>query len=83
MTRKQAKKLWNYFCDTHSESSPDIYIIHLIDENGQIFNVINIEYLQKAFRFTFEFGEEPFFLWEEEIDESQIFVFKQITWNKI
>ena len=83
MNHKQAKKLFNYLYDSNSESSPNIYIIHLIDENGEISNVINIEFLLGTFRFTFEFGEEPVLLWEEEIDESQIFVFKQINWNKI
>ena len=83
MLNKQARKLYNYFYDSNSEFCPNIYIIHLIDENGEISNVINIEPILSAFRFTFEFGEEPFLLWEEEIDESQIFVFKQINWNKI
>lgn len=83
MNKKQAKKIWNYYCITNLESHPNIYLIHLIDENNSMFNVINIEYLQDAFRFTFSQGEEVFQLWEEEIDESQVFVFKQINWNKV
>lgn len=83
MNCKQAKKLFNYFCDSVSEVSPYTYIIHWINENGEIFNLINMEYILSAYRFTFEFGEESFTLWEEEIDESQMFVFKQINWNKL
>lgn len=83
MNRKQARKLWNYFCDTMSESSPNTYIIHLIDANGEIFNMIQIEYLEKDFKFTFSQGDEVFQLWEEEVNESEIFVFKQINWNKL
>lgn len=86
MNRKQARKLWNYFCDTTSESSPNIYVIHSIDSNGEVFNVINIEELIEeygGFKFTFSQGDEVFQLWEEEINESEIFVFKQINWNKL
>ena len=83
MTHKLAKKLFKYYCDTTSESSPNIYIIHLIDENGEISHVVKIDYVLSTYRFTFEFGEEVFQLWEEEIDESQIFVFKQINWNRL
>lgn len=82
MTHKLAKRLFNYHCDSNTDSHPNIYLIHLIDENGEISNVIKIEYEFQTFRFTFEFGDEVFQFWEEEIDESQIFVFKQINWNK-
>lgn len=83
MNKKLARKLFNYHLGTGTDSHPDIYIIHLIDENGQAFNVIQVDYLLDGYRFTFSQGEEVFQLWEEEIDESQIFVFKQINWNKI
>lgn len=83
MTIKQARKLWNYFCDTQTESCRDIYIIHLIDANAQVFQVMNIERLDKDFKFTFSLDDEVFQLWAEEINESEIFVFKQINWNKI
>lgn len=83
MTHKQARKLFGYYFDTIAETSPHLYIIHLINENGEISNVIKIECILSAYRFTFEFGDEVFQLWEEEIDESQIFVFKQINWNRL
>lgn len=83
MTHKQAKKIWNYYCVTNLESHSNVYLIHLIDENGEISHVIKIDYVLSAYKFTFEFGEEVFQLWEEEVDESQIFVFKQINWNRL
>lgn len=44
--------------------------------------MINVKYSDDGYKFTFTLGDEVFQFWEEEIDESQIFVFKQINWNK-
>lgn len=83
MNNKYSRILWNYIKDTES-SLPDVYLIHYIDENGERFKVKQIEWDTEERAYLFTLDTKDFIqMWGEEIDDSQIFVYKMINWNKI
>ena len=84
MINKSAKKLFNYIYDTLSSSVNEIYIIHYVNPDGDCYTVEKIEWVEDEGGYLIHLKSDYLIqVWAEEIDESEIFVYKLINWNKI
>ena len=84
MTNKSAKKLFNYIYDTLNSSTPEIYLIHYINSDGDLYVVKKVEWVQDEGGYLIHLKSEYLIqVWAEEIDESEIIVYKMINWNKV
>lgn len=84
MKNKSAKKLYNYIYDTLESSVPEIYLIHYINADGDCYIVEKVEWVEEEQGYVFHLKSDYLIqVWAEEIDESEIFVYKLINWNKI
>ncbi len=84
MTNKSAKKLFNYIYDTLSSSINEIYIIHYVNPDGDCYVVRKVEWVEEEQGYLIHLKSDYHIqVWAEEIDESEIFVYKLINWNKI
>lgn len=84
MTNKSAKKLANYIYDTLESSVPEVYLIHYINSNGEVYTIDKVEWVQDEGGYLIHLKSEDLLqVWAEEIDESEIIVYKLINWNKI
>lgn len=84
MTNKSAKKLFNYIYDTLSSSFDEIYIIHYVNPDGDCYVVEKVEWVEEEQGYLIHLKSDyNIQVWAEEIDESEIFVYKMINWNKV
>ena len=84
MTNKSAKKLFNYIYDSLDSSVSEIYLIHYINSDGDVYTVDKIEWVEDEGGYLFHLKSDYLIQeWAESIDESEIFVYKLINWNKI
>lgn len=84
MTNKSAKKLFNYIYDTLDSSVNEIYLIHYINSDGDCYTVEKVEWVEDEGGYLIHLKSDYLIqVWAEEIDESEIFVYKLINWNKI
>lgn len=83
MTNKSAKKIQNYIWETES-SSDSVYIVHYVNPDGDCFIVEKVEWVEEENGYLIHLKSDYLIqVWAEEIDESEIFVYKMINWNKI
>lgn len=83
MKNYSARKLQDYILETES-SSGGVYIIHYVSPDGQCYVINKVEWIKEEEGYLVHLqSEEDMQVWAEEIDESEIFVYKMINWNKI
>lgn len=84
MKNKSAKKLFNYIYDTLESNVPEIYLIHYINSDGDVYLVEKVEWVEDEQGYLIHLKSDYHIqVWAEEIDESEIFVYKLINWNRI
>ena len=81
MNIKEIKRLYNLVLDLQV-SDEELYIIRYIDDNGEVYPIIDIQ-KNGAFDFTIVWEKEsPIWGHWENLSAEHIYVYKEIFWNK-
>ncbi len=81
MTYTELKRLWNIVQDSNSTSCDEIYVIHYIDGNGELYIIQDIERDGEDVLITWKYDNKPNYAGYEDLDATSIYVFKDIEWN--